>query len=553
MSGNDDGIDLNACYRGLFGLLVFLITRCWKPLLVLAMIGGPLSVVAQGQWAKGGTSLLVNGAILYAVWHFFWRRRHTPLKSRGTAHFATHAELTAAGLLADEGLVLGREDSKAAPLLRYEGPGHLLTVAPTRAGKGIGAIIPNLLTTPKSVVCIDPKGENAQVTVQARRAAGQTVFVLDPWAIVGDAPASFNPLSWLDPASEDVAEDVALLADALVYDPPGTSGDVHWNEEAKALIGGLLLHIATLPPGKRTMGTLRDFLTLPADRFAKLLAEMQASTAAFGLVARAANRMLSKSDREAAGVLSSAQRHTHFLDSPKMQRVLQTGELRLEHLKQWPTSVYLVLPPDRLGAYGRWLRLMVSLIITAMARAPGDRKVLFLLDEFAALGALPAVETAMGLMAGYGIQLWPILQDLNQLRGLYGVKAGTFLSNAAVLQAFGTADHETAKHLSDLLGQSTITVASYGAGTSSRDGDFLHDSHSNNQNVSETGRALLMPDEIRRMPGHQQLLFVQGQPPIRARKVRYFEDPAFAPLAHPLPGKNQEGPDSSAKEALEAV
>ena len=217
-----------------------------------------------------------------------------------------------------------------------------------------------------------------------------------------------------------------------------------------------------------------------------------------------------------------------------MQRVLQTGTLKLDHLKQYPTSVYLVLPPDRLSSYGRWLRLMVTLTITVMARAKGEQKVLFLLDEFAALGPLPAVQTAMGLMAGYGVQIWPILQDLNQLRALYRVSAGTFLSNAAVLQSFGTADHETAKHLSEMLGQKTIEVTGYGNSQSQKMGEPFENSSSSSQNTSEVGRSLLMPDEIRRMDAKYELLFVQGQTPIRALKVRYYEDRAFKDLTRPL-------------------
>ena len=504
-------------------------------LLPFMLVGG-LAQWIKGQFGWFGPflgNIVALGGLIFLLWLYFGRGRKN-LSSRGTAHFATHAELKNAGLLADEGLVLGREDSREAPLIRYTGPGHLLTIAPTRAGKGVGAIIPNLLTTPKSVVCIDPKGENATVTAQARRDAGQEVYILDPWGITGDTSASFNPLTWLDVTSEDAAEDAALLADALVYDAPGSEGDAHWNEEAKALIGGMLLHVASLPPGQRSMATFRDCLTLPPDRFAALLKDMQATTTAFGLVARAANRMLSKSDRESAGVLSSAQRHTHFLDSPKMQRVLQTGTLKLDHLKQYPTSVYLVLPPDRLSSYGRWLRLMVTLTITVMARAKGEQKVLFLLDEFAALGPLPAVQTAMGLMAGYGVQIWPILQDLNQLRALYRVSAGTFLSNAAVLQSFGTADHETAKHLSEMLGQKTIEVTGYGNNQSQKMGEPFENSSSSSQNTSEVGRSLLMPDEIRRMDAKYELLFVQGQTPIRALKVRYYEDRAFKDLTRPL-------------------
>src|SRR3954469_25713020 len=153
----------------------------------------------------------------------------------------------------------------------------------------------------------------------------------------------------------------------------------------------------------------------------------------------AANRHCGKSsEREAAGVLSSAQRHTHFLDSPRMAAVTARSDFRFADLKQHTVTVFLVLPPDRLDAYSRWLRLLVVQAITDMARSPVQppSPVLFLLDEFAALGPLEPVVRAYGLMAGYGLQLWAILQDLHQLKSLYGQRAGTFLSNAGVTQVF---------------------------------------------------------------------------------------------------------------------
>lgn len=185
---------------------------------------------------------------------------------------------------------------------------------------------------------------------------------------------------------------------------------------------------------------------------------MQATDAAAGLIARAANRHLGKSDREAAGVLSAAQRHTHFLDSPRMTAVLGRSDFRFSDLKRRNISVFLVLPPDRLSTYSRWLRLLVTQSLLDMARDPAKpaTPVLYLLDEFAALGHLAPVERAMGLMAGYGVQLWPILQDVHQLRATYGQKAGTFLSNAGVLQVFGVNDHDSARLVSDLLGQETV-------------------------------------------------------------------------------------------------
>ncbi|GAA2890880.1 type IV secretion system protein VirD4 [Aminobacter niigataensis] len=444
-------------------------------------------------------------------------------ETHGSARFATSKEV-APLTRADTGLLIGR-DAKTKRLLRYNGPAHLLTMAPTRTGKGVGTIIPNLLTADRSVICIDPKGENAKIAGRAREKFGP-VHVLDPFGVTGMTSAAFNPLDALDPAGLDVAEDASTLADALVFDEPGMAGEAHWNEEAKALIAGLILHIAAQElRERRNLATLRDYLTLAPEAFAALLKDMQASPGAAGLVARAANRHLGKSDREAAGVLSAAQRHTHFLDSPRMTAVLGRSDFRFADLKRRNVSVFLVLPPDRLSTYSRWLRLLVAQSLTDMARDPAKPAVpvLYLLDEFAALGHLAPVERAMGLMAGYGVQLWPILQDVHQLRATYRQRAGTFLSNAGVLQVFGVNDHDSAHLVSDLLGQETVVFQTMSrALDSDKSGISYGEQH--------TARPLLTPDEVRNLPQNLELLFLAGQRPIVAGKLAYYADAEFRGL-----------------------
>jgi type IV secretion system protein VirD4 len=491
---------------------------------------------AMGLSGKNFIAVSLNLALVVLLCWLAFRILARPLlehfgeqegDTHGSARFATNKEI-APLIRTDTGLLIGR-DAKTDKLLRYDGPAHLLTMAPTRTGKGVGTIIPNLLTANRSIICIDPKGENAIVSERARRAFGP-VHILDPFGVSGTASASFNPLDAFDPSSLDVAEDANTLADALVFDEPGTSGEAHWNEEAKALIAGMLLHIiAHEPRSRRTLATLRENLTLAPEAFKALLKEMQSATSVNGLIARAANRHLGKSDREAAGVLSSAQRHTHFLDSPRMVSVLSRSDFTFSDLKQKVATVFLVLPPDRLGTYSRWLRLLITQSLTDMARirpaspALPMPPVLYLLDEFAALGHLAPIERAMGLMAGYGVQLWPILQDVHQLRATYGQRAGTFLSNAGVLQVFGVNDYESSRLVSDLLGQETVIFQTMARALDSEQSGISY-------SEQHTGRPLMTPDEVRNMHSNAQLLFLAGQRPISAGKIRYYGDPEFKGL-----------------------
>ncbi len=448
-----------------------------------------------------------------------------PDTTLGSARFGSRADVNV--LAKNKGdLLIGRDTF--GRMLRYDGPAHLITIAPTRSGKGVGTIIPNLLTANRSVVCIDPKGENARVTLRQREAFGP-VHCLDPFGISGTPTARYNPLDRLDADSLDLAEDAMTLADALVFDEHET--EAHWNEEAKALISGIILYVVCHDdPAHRNLTSVRDYLTLAPDDFTALLTVMQASDGAGGLIARAANRYLSKSHREAAGVLSGAQRHTHFLDSPRIAQVVGGSDFTFADLKDNVATVFLILPPDRLDTYSRWLRLLVAQAINEMARssAKPPRPVLFLLDEFAALGRLQPIERAMGLMAGYGLQLWPILQDIHQLRSLYGKSAGTFLSNAGVLQAFGVNDYDTADMLSKTMGRETITYET--DGQSEKDVILQDKGRTVSKTQHVAARNLMDPNEIMKIRPDALLLMRVGKNPLIVLKLRYFADKEFAGL-----------------------
>src|SRR5258708_5603796 len=440
------------------------------------------------------------------------------------------------------GLLLGREGTS---LLRFGGEGHLLTVAPTRAGKGVSTVIPNLLDHPGSVLVTDPKGENYAVTNAWRRSHGNVVMAFDPFGVVVDEGErrSYNPVALIDTKRDDAVDDASLLAEMLVL----TEGrgalypdQAFWNDEARALLTGLILHAAaSTDPTKRTLIHVRELLTLPPDGFANLLRDMQASQAAQHLVARAATRHLQKADRERSGVVSTAQSHTHFLDSPTMGRVLDEADSKadLTALKSGTASAYLILPSDRLHTYLPWLRLMIACALREMARTPGppQARVLFLLDEFAHLGRMQPVERAIGLAAAVGVSFWLIVQDLAQLRRTYAEDWPTVLANAEVLQAFGINDWDTAEYLSRMTGEATVSVESEQASRGVSQGRHGQPQLGASRTRAETGRHLLFPDEVRRLPRERELLFVNGGAPLVVERLNYLRDPEFAGRAAPNP------------------
>lgn len=469
-------------------------------------------------------------AAMSAVWaydaYIRWRLpAHETPTAHGTAHFADRAELLRAGLMGDDGLRVGRWHGKPLRLMTDR---HLCTLAPTRSGKGVAAIIPNLLTYTGSAIVIDPKGEAAAITARRRRQMGQEVYIVDPFGVTGALSAKFNPLTGLTGESPDLVEDAAILAQALV--PESQGDDSHWLNEGRALLTGIILYVATTEPAAmRNLGQVRKLLTQAPAPFAAMLANMAESTAAGGLVARAAARLMQKSEREKSSVISTAQAQTHIIDSPRLVENLSGSDFNFGDLKAKSATVYIVLPADKLVAFGRWLRLLVSQAIVELVRKSGrpKRPVLFILDEFAALGYLEPVETAMGLLAGYGVQLWPILQDLSQLRDLYPHRWPTFLGNAGLVQAFGCAETTTAEWLSSRLGNRTVTTRQQSMAGAAVGG--VGDNHYS-QSVSVTSRPLMTPDELMRLPADSEILLMPGHAPALVDKLAYFRDREYAGL-----------------------
>lgn len=484
------------------------------------------------------------------------KEEEPPPTSFGTAKWATEPYLRERGAFDGRGFLLGEFSCANGPeALHYSGARHLLTVAPTRSGKGVASIIPNLLTYEGSVFIIDPKGENAAITA-ARRGKGdsargivglgQDVFLVDPWNIaaqsLGLTPARFNPLDWIKADDPDAAENAFLLADALV--PGGAEGDARfWDDEATALLTGIILYVATSAKeaANRHLGRVRDILLLDDDGFKGVLGDM--FNEPLVVVASTAARTAGKDPKLRSNVLAAVQAHTHFLDSPRIRESLSVTDFRFEDLKTRRMTVYLILPADRLQTFDRWLRLLIQQAITVNARniaVKPEKPVLFLLDEMPSLGRLSMVEQAYGLMAGFGMQLWGIVQDLSQLERIYGDGWQTFISNSGVIQYFGSRDKITAEYFSTLCGVTTIRVFSWSYaishalsstwGGSGGSGGSSSESHTHTTSANESQRQLAYPDELMVLKEDAQIIFIENLDPVSATKVLWYQSPALRAL-----------------------
>ena len=482
------------------------------------------------------------GAAIFTAWGSFFaglgywlrgvasRLRETPT-TFGSAAWASLKEMVAAGVITLEGVLLGYVSDEAddGQPLSYAGVRHLLTIAPNRSGKGTSAIIPNLLRYCGSVLVIDPKGENAMITANQRGRLAQAVHIVDPWGITGFAAACFNPLDWLIAGDIDIADNAMLLADAIIMT---SSGDERfWDEEAKALLLGIILYVALnkQEAGRRHLGRVRDLLLLDGEELNQLFKNMLATPN--HVVRSAGARCLQKEEKLLSNVMASVQAQTHFLDSPRLRESLETSDFRFEDLKTTPMSIYLVLPADKLNSHERWLRLLIQQALTVNARnieLKPKNPVLFLLDEMPALGKLTMVEQAFGLMAGFGIQIWGICQDLSQLKRIYGDGWETFVSNAGMIQYFGSRDNMTAAYFSKLCGVTTVWDLSTALARSvgiTRGRDLSRsETTTNTDTASGKQRKLAYPDELMRLPSTKQLVLIENMNPILADKRPWFED-----------------------------
>lgn len=336
---------------------------------------------------------------------------------------------------------------------------HAITVAGSRSGKGAALLIPNARRWPHNLLVVDPKGENATASWEAREALGQSVYVLDPFG-KADVPerlrASFNPLGSISLDDPTGREDIEVIADGLVKrsDPK----DEEWYSGAVAILAGLMAYVVeSAPPDYRNFAAVRSIL-LQTDDVLKEDAERMLSSVAFGGLARATGiailTAISTDKSMERSFLGGARRASAWMDSPPVAAALASSSFALSSLKTGNASVFLVLPPKYLETHAAFLRLFVRSAIDAMMQdGAKGRPCLFLLDEFFALGRLDIVAKSAGLMGGYGLHLWPFLQDLGQLKTLYGENlADTFFGNADAQIFFGNSDVTTLDYVARRLG-----------------------------------------------------------------------------------------------------
>ena len=471
------------------------------------------------------------------------RRRTAASVAHGSSRWATTREVRKAGLLRDSGVVLCQTDDAeykttlgrdGAPkttvrrlgrLVRHDGPEHVLCFAPTRSGKGVGLVIPTLLTWTGSVLVYDIKKENWALTAGWRQQFSHV------WRFEPTAPDSvrFNPLLEIRRGLHEV-KDAQNVADILV-DPTGEKETKdHWQTSAHALLVGTILHVLYAEKDK-TLAGVATFLSDPArsqmDTLNGMLATSHLPEGPHSVVTQVAREMLNKSDNERSGVFSTAMACLGLYRDPVIARNTSASDFRIADLMNAdrPASLYLVVPPSDLARTRPIIRLVLNQIarrLTESMQFGGKtayrHRLLMLLDEFPSLGRLDFFETSLAYLAGYGMKAFLIAQSLNQLEKAYGPHS-SILDNCHVRLTYAANDDRTARRISDMLGQATEKKMQT---TYSGSGLWLTNRSESEQ---EYARPLLTPSEVTQLPHDDGLLLVGGLQPYRGKKVRYFLDP----------------------------
>ena len=393
------------------------------------------------------------------------------------------------------------------PMLCYAGQGHILTIAPSRSGKGATQIIPNLLLWPGPALVTDIKGENYDITQRKRRKFGP-VYALAPFR---DTTNHLNPLDELDHTSPAGWEVAALMAEMLITST-GSSDSIFWEHEARSLVAAVIMYVACEETGeRRTLGQVREYLTLSGDTWEEFVLGMAAHEKP--QIRRTASAWMQKSESVQGGIHATINSQMGIWDSDGVINLTSRSDFRFGDLKSiGQGTVYLIIPPDQIDRMRPFVRLLVALALRAMTlirNRDEQLPVTFFLDEFTAMGRMPPISQGLLYAAGYSVRLWMFAQDFNSLENVYGKNAvESFIANSGARLFFGINSFDTAKMISEMAGRMTVL-----------DGNL--------EKPGVIGRSLITPDEVMKMPKDIGLVFIEGHPPAAVQLWPYYKIPTF--------------------------
>ncbi|MEQ9115928.1 MAG: type IV secretory system conjugative DNA transfer family protein [Rickettsiales bacterium] len=475
-------------------------------------------------------------------------------KVHGDARWATPEDIKRAKLREKSGMLLGKDSTGYFVTSGFQ---HSLLFAPTGSGKGVGFVIPNLLFWEDSCVVHDIKLENYELTSGWRTKMGQKCFTWSPADPDGHSHC-YNPLDWISSKPGQMVDDVQKIGNLILPEQE------FWTNEARSLFVAVVLYLVAVPDKVTSFGEV--VRTMRSDDVAYNLAVVLDTIGKHihpvGYMNIAA--FLQKADKERSGVISTMNSALELWANPLIDTATASSDFNFMNMKKERTTVYVGLTPDNLTRLTKLMQIFYQQATEFMSRKIPDPKeepygVLYIMDEFPTLGKMEMFKSGIAYFRGYKVRLFLIVQDTQQLKGIYE-EAGmnSFLSNATYRITFAANNVDTANLISQLCGNKTVEAESH---SKPKFMDFNPASRS--VNVSEVQRALLLPQEVILLPRDEQIVLIESFPPIKSLKIKYYEDkfftnrllpPSFVPTQEPYdPNKaNQVLPEDSGENAEES-
>ncbi len=483
-----------------------------------------------------GSLMIPPCLVLGTAWHFrapivALRPYKDKQSVHGDARWATEEDIKKANLRVKKGMLLGKDDKGYLIAAGYQ---HTLLFAPTGSGKGVGFVIPNLLYWEDSVVVHDIKLENYELTSGWRAKQGQQVFVWSPADPDGNTHC-YNPIDWVSSKPGQMVDDVQKIASLIMPEKE------FWNNEARSLFVGVVLYLIADPSKVKSFGEV--VRTMRSDdvvyNLAVVLDTMGNDIHPVAYMNIAA--FLQKADKERSGVISTMNSNLELWSNPLIDTATASSDFNILEFKKKLTTVYVGLTPDNLKRLQPLMQVFYQQATEFLSRKlPSDDEpygVMFMMDEFPTLGKLEQFMTGIAYFRGYHVRLFLIIQDTQQLKGIYEETGmNSFLSNSTYRVTFSANNYETANLISQLCGNQTVEQVSQ---NKPKFLDFNPASRS--MSVSQTQRALLLPQEVIGLPRDEQILLIESSPPIKSNKIKYYEDSFFKKrLLKPIPIPQQE-------------
>ncbi len=470
------------------------------------------------------TGLVASGCLAVITFMLKYKR---PQKLHGEARWANARDIKKAKLAVKDGILLGRTTFGT---LRLGGTEHVLVEAPTRAGKGVGIVIPNLLEWQESVVVLDIKQENWDITAGFRKSLGQDVFLFNPLSAEGRT-AYYNPLGYFDRTNPVAVINEMQKIGQMLYPEP-KDGESFWLDSARSAFIGVGAYIAATKELPFSIGEIYRQITA-GDAKKRLHQIVRARQEGDNPLSKecvsAISDYVTSSDNTYSGIRQTVTSRINLWLNPYVDRATETSEFDLRELRQHPMSLYLGVSPDNMERAAPLYNLILQQIIDLNVRelptkTRNNVKVLMVMDEFAKLGRANMIANGFSFVAGYGLRLMPVVQSRSQLRHIYGHdNAKEIITNCGVEVIFGVKEDDISKELESRVGTYT-----YQARSRSRK---VWEGFEGSVSFSEQRRPLLFAQEIRELPEDKMLVFRAMTPAIMATKIKYFEESKYTKLA----------------------